>query len=104
MKYSIIESLAIERMESGHKCLNLTNGIGWEDFPAFAEQIVVALGAKVTLRNDMPDVRLWVIEADGIRLRLVFDDFPAVVTLESSSAEADSLIEHFYSNWKASLQ
>src|ERR1700723_2709718 len=69
------DALALTTMASGHLCLNLSEEVTWEDFPAYANAFLSAVGGKRTRVAEAADVRLWEVTIDGQQLRLVFDDF-----------------------------
>jgi Protein of unknown function (DUF3630) len=91
-----LESLAKTKMASGHLCLNLTAKVSWEAFPAFADWFILTVGGKVIQQTDAPDMRLWDVEIDFRPLRLVFDDYPLMVSLESSDEAGDSIVEEVH--------
>lgn len=77
------ELLKITNMHSGHLCLELTECISWDLFPSVAEATTQVIGAKILEKIDGPDIRIWKIEFGGAMLRLVFDDYPVMMTIES---------------------
>ncbi|RCV88968.1 DUF3630 family protein [Billgrantia montanilacus] len=84
--------LDIELMKSGRSCLNLNSRVDWEGFPAYAESLARALGAKIQKKTDSFDIRIWELLIEGELIRLVFDDFPVMVSLESTSEAGDSIL------------
>jgi len=92
MKNLIAEILNINKMASGHLCLNITEKICWEDFPEYAESIVELLRGEIFSRTDGPDIRLWNVVINGQNYRLAFDDYPIAVSLESNDDAADKEI------------
>lgn len=90
------DMLAIEKMASGHECLNLSERISWENFPCFAEDFVALLGAEIVEKINGPDMRLWKIRYKTSTLRLVFDDYPLMVSLESSNNNGDQIIQDLH--------
>jgi hypothetical protein len=86
------DALVLTVMASGHLCLNLSESVSWEDFPAYANAVLAAVGGKRTRSAEASDVRLWEVVIDGQTLRLVFDDFPAMVSLESQDALGDAVL------------
>jgi len=82
----------IELMKSGRSCLNLNSRIAWEQFPEYAENLAHVLGAKIQKKTDSFDVRIWEFLIQGELARLVFDDFPVMVSLESTSETGDSVL------------
>lgn len=95
LPYSL-DSLALKTMASGHLCLNLTEQIGWAEFPAFADKFIDSIGGTITHRSDGSDLRLWEICLDEHVLRFVFDDYPVMVSLESSDDKGDATLERLH--------
>lgn len=91
-----LDSLALNTMASGHLCLNLTERIGWEEFPVFAERFIPSIRGEITRKSDGPDLRLWEVTIDAQPLRFVFDDFPVMVSLESPNDEGDAILKRLY--------
>jgi hypothetical protein len=91
-----LDSLAIEKMASGHLCSNLSKVIGWETFPKFADAFVGFVDGQILSRDDGVDIRLWTLLIDGQKLWLVFDDFPLMTSLESSDSEGDRVINEVH--------
>jgi hypothetical protein len=85
--------LELEPMASGHRSLRLTRDVRWEDFPAYAEAVVVALGGEVTSRADAPAERVWSVTIAGAAFWISFDDFGLGVSLDARDAQADAAIE-----------
>lgn len=98
-----LDSLALNTMASGHVCLNLTERISWEDFPAFAERFVPAIRGEITGKSDGVDLRLWEVTIDAQPLRFVFDDFPVMVSLESPNDKGDEILKRIYGQLAKSL-
>lgn len=90
------ELLKITNMHSGHLCLELTERISWDSFPGVAEATIQAIGAKILEKIDGPDARIWKVEAGGAMLRLVFDDYPVMMTIESSDDLGDMQLRLIY--------
>lgn len=80
-------------MTSGHLCLDITENMTWEDFPIYAKNLLKFLGGKIISKFDGPDIRIWDVRINKKNYRLVFDDYPLMVALESSDNEADSEIK-----------
>lgn len=87
------DALAIQKMASGHACLNLTSRINWEGFPSFADAFVRSIGGLITSKSDAPDIRVWEVCVDNSALRLVFDDYPVMVSLESTDDKSDETLQ-----------
>jgi len=100
MNLSRLDSLGMDRMVSGHLCLNLSQNVNWDEFPDFANELLDLLKGTVLSRCDGVDVRLWNVVVDGMKLKLVFDDFPIMTTFESSDGDGDALLQQIYSKLK----
>lgn len=91
-----LDSLAIEKMASSHESLSLSERISWEDFPRFAEDLISLFGGEIIEKIDGPDIRLWQVKYRASTLRLVFDDYPLMVSLESLDSNGDLIIHDLY--------
>lgn len=76
-------------MASGHLCLEFKEAMDWDSFAQFATRVLNRIGAKVTEKADAVDMRIWTLERCGVKLRLVYEDYPSQASLESSSPEGD---------------
>jgi len=74
----------------------LSESVEWDGFPAYADSFLTALGGKKTGTADAADARLWEVTIDGQQLRLVFDDFPVMVSLESADPLGDAVLRSLY--------
>ncbi len=83
-----LEKLTLSTMASGNQWLLLTERVGWEGFPMYAEWVAAALDLKVDSRGWTVVDHLWEVEAGGHSYLLVFDDFPFGVTLEARDKAA----------------
>jgi hypothetical protein len=90
------DALALTTTASGHLCLNLSETVSWEEFPAYANAVLTTMGGKRIRVAEAADIRLWEVTIEGQTLRLVFDDFPAMVSLESGDAEGDAILRRLY--------
>ncbi len=88
-----VELLKIIPMASGHLCLNLTENVSWEKFPCYAEKLLKYLNGNIVSKIDAVDVRIWNININNVGFRLTYDDWPIMVSIESSGSESDSIIE-----------
>jgi hypothetical protein len=88
-----LECLRVESMASGDLSLRLTECIGWEDFPGYAETVVGWLGGVIAARADSAAERVWDVRIQGQRFWLALDDFGLGVSLDSQDAEASIRIE-----------
>ena len=80
-------------MASGHLCLHITEKINWEEFPEYAAMLLKFLNGKTMYKADAPDIRVWDVLINKKKYRLVFDDYPVMVSLESDDDEADNGIK-----------
>lgn len=87
---SQIFSLGI--MSSGRVFLSLNSEVEWENFPEYAERLLSVLDGVIQKKTDSFDVRIWEVSIRGESLRLVFDDFPVMVSLESVSEAGDKIL------------
>ncbi|PBQ01771.1 hypothetical protein CCL17_13510 [Pseudomonas congelans] len=92
-----MKTVRIEKMHSGHSCLNLSAEIDWDNFPRYADSILGLLGGTVTSKSDAVDVRVWDVKIKGEAFFLAYEDFPSMISLESKNANGDALIEEFFS-------
>ena len=83
-------------MTSGHLCLKLTEQVSWEDFPDLAQTVASLVGGEIIQKSDCPDIRVWEINVSGYTLRIVFDDFPVMLTLESTDDRGDVALKLLY--------
>ncbi len=86
------DALALTTMASGHLCLNLSERTSWEEFPAFADALLERIGGVTRAATDTVDLRLWEVLVDGSVMRLVFDDFPAMASLEANDSKGDEVL------------
>jgi hypothetical protein len=91
-----IEKLGISQMTSGRLCLSLSEEISWEAYPRYAEKIIEVCGGVVRGKTESPDIRIWNVVISQQELRLVYEDYPQLVSLESCSAGGDRLLEALY--------
>jgi len=83
-------------MQSGSLCLNLSSRVGWDDFPDFVQKLLRNIGGEIIEKNDAVDIRVWNVDFNGEMLRIVWDDFPVMVSLESSSPSGDQKINEIF--------
>jgi len=91
-----LDKLGLSKMASGHLCLNLSEKISWEIYPDFAESIIKICDGTVKDKVESPEMRIWIVVIAQQELRLVYEDYPQLVSLESCSDEADQLIKNLY--------
>ena len=87
-----LESLGIEKMASSHLCLNLSENVSWEDFPAYADALLKILGGSRVNVAESVEMRIWEVSFAGTGVRFVYDDYPAMVSLESRDEEGDVIL------------
>jgi hypothetical protein len=92
MKTLRTEKLSLLTMASGHVCLNLTEAVGWADFPAYADELIRLLNGSVESKADGVELCIWKVRFGGCGLRLVYEDYPTMISLESSTSDGDSLL------------
>lgn len=81
------------QMASGHLCIEFSETVTWDSFPEFASLIMARIGATVEKREDAVEMRIWSLNLRGVDLRLVYEDYPSQVSLESTSVEADECLK-----------
>jgi hypothetical protein len=101
MKALQTEQLALITMASGHLCLNLTESVGWEDFPAYAGELLRQLNGTVQSKADGVEICVWKVRLGNRELRLVYDDYPTMISLESSTDDGDSLLAELHQKLEA---
>lgn len=90
------DALALTTMSSGHLCVNLSENVSWEGFPAFADALLKRIRGTRTRTTEGVDVRLWDVVIDGQNVQLLFDDFPTMVSLESRDARGDEVLRRVH--------
>lgn len=88
-----LEALQLIHMASGHLALNLTEQVNWAAFPSFARKLVELLGGQMLEDITTVDVRLWLVELQGTHVWLAYEDYPLMVSLESSDVDGDSVLQ-----------
>lgn len=91
-----LEALGMEKMASGHLCLNLTEMVTWEDFPEYGKSLLRVLGGTRIDIAESVEMRIWDVSIYEVELSLVWDDFPAMLSLESSSSEGDAVLQRIH--------
>lgn len=84
---------SLGRMKSGRLYVELTSDVGWDGFPNYANEFVKLFSGRIISKNDSVDTRVWGVIINGRLLRLVYEDFPVMISLESQSEEGDRFIE-----------
>ena len=91
-----LDALGLERMSSGHVCLNLSERVTWQQFPAYAESVLRVTGGKRTRVAESVELRIWDVSFLGATVSLVWSDYPEMVSLESSSTDGDLLLSQIF--------
>ncbi len=90
------DKIKLLKMASGNLYIVLSSEVEWSEFPEFLSYIVDLLNAKIEIKYESVESAIWEIVIDKIDLRLVFDDYPQEVTLESTNEDGDKkLVEIF---------
>lgn len=89
---SPLERLDIQPMASGNQSLMLTEAIGWDAFPEYADAILRCLAGTVVSRTDGPDQRVWTVAIREQLFWLAYDDYPLRVSIDPQDAAASGLI------------
>ena len=84
--------MKLSKMASGNLCLNLSEKIDWDQFEEYANQITSLLKAKVKQKNESVVTIIWDILIDDQPLKLVYDDYPLGVTIESDNEDGNKKI------------
>lgn len=85
-----LEILNINKMASGHLSLDITEKINWEEFATFAEKFIKFFNGSILSKVDGPDIRIWEVDINNHNFRLIFDDYPIMVSLESMDELSDN--------------
>lgn len=88
-----VNASTLRTLNSRHLFLELTSEITWDQFPDFAERLMHLIGGRIKKKTDTVDIRIWVAVIQGEDLRLVFEDFPVLVSLESDTDDGDILLK-----------
>lgn len=80
----------IIKMASGHLSLELSDRVSFDDFPEYAELFLAAVDGSVKKRGDSIIMCIWDVVIKGCKYRLVYDDYPCGVSLESDNETSDS--------------
>jgi len=91
-----LNALEVTQMANGHLCLNLSSTITWDCFPFFADNFLKRYNGKVLDKAESPEMRLWTVEILETIFRLVFDDYPTMVSLESSNTKGDVIVKELF--------
>jgi hypothetical protein len=86
------ENLNLKTMVSGHLCLELSEAVGWDQFPRVAKEITAMIGVTAPDKAEGVEMHIWRFQLPTCQLKLVFDDFPTMVSLESDSLQGDDIL------------
>lgn len=86
----------IEKMASGHLCLELSESVGYENFNEYAEWVISNISGKVKNKNNSYVICIWDVLVEDDSYRLVYEDCPCLISLESSSDSADERMEDIF--------
>lgn len=89
-----MERLVLNQDTVGHVGLELTALPNWKSFERYAEELLRKLDGHVVEKGCSVDMHLWNVEIENIPLRLVYEDFPSRICLESSSEAGDLLVRN----------
>ena len=79
----------IVKMASGHLSLELSGQVSFNGFPDYAELFLSTVGGIIKERNDSIIMCIWEVVINDCRYRLVYDDYPLGVFLESDNDRSD---------------
>lgn len=93
--FEIVDSneMNLEKLNSGHLSLELYSKLNWDDFPSFVDALLQGFSGSVEKKTDTVDIRIWELNMSGERLRVVFEDFPVMASLESDTVGGDRLLQ-----------
>jgi Protein of unknown function (DUF3630) len=97
-----LDKLSLEKKASGHLSLRLSESVAWEDFPLFADELLPLMFGTVVSETDGVEMRIWELKLPRCSLDLVYEDYPAQVSLESSSDEGDDVLRELLDTLKES--
>jgi hypothetical protein len=79
-------------MFSGHVAFDVTEKVGWERFPEFAERFATFVGGTIIKKVRAIDMCIWKIALGSSEIRLIYEDFPMRVCAESDSDIGDNIL------------
>jgi hypothetical protein len=91
-----LDALSVQDTPCGRVCLGLSARVGWQEFPAFAQDLMALCKGTVTQKADTAEIRVWRMSIGDSDVNLVFQDCPALVSLESSDAAGDRALRDLY--------
>lgn len=84
--------LVAEMNRYGWLRVELTSSVGWDGFPDYANRFIGFLSGSIGGKVDAVDVRIWEVCVHGENMRLVYDDFPVMITLEAGSNRGNEIV------------
>jgi hypothetical protein len=96
-----LDALSIHAMASGHLCLDLSEQVSWEAFSSYADDLLEFAGGKKIGAAESAEMKIWKVIVAGCELRLVQDDFPAMVSFESSDGNGDEVLRQLHAKLTA---
>ncbi|MGI2030382.1 DUF3630 family protein [Endozoicomonas acroporae] len=79
----------LQKMASGHLSLELSDKITLDEFPEFANRLISVVGGIVEEKNHSVIMCIWDVSINDKQYRLVYDDYPCGVSLESDNDDSD---------------
>jgi hypothetical protein len=95
-----LQKLTLRVMASGHQCLELSEEIDWDEFPQFAEKLIMIVGVKIIDKAESVEMRIWNLQFPTCRIRLVYDDYPQMISLESDTPQGDDILKNLAEQMK----
>lgn len=90
----LMNVLTIKVNERGYVKLDLTDRIGWDDFPSFADTVVSLIGAVVLIKRRIVYMHMWDLQLNNTLIRFVFEDYPLTTSLESADPKDYATLEN----------
>lgn len=87
-----VESLNIIEMCSGNLLLEITSEVTWDNFHIFADKLIEYLDGSIREKNCGVDIIIFDVIINEYNYQLVFDDFPVMVSLESTDKNSSENI------------
>ncbi|HFD11995.1 MAG TPA: DUF3630 family protein [Crenotrichaceae bacterium] len=92
--------LNLTTMHSGNLCLELTECVSWEEYPEYVDEFMGLIGGRIVNKNDAPDMGIWIIEIGAHKIRIVYEDYPQMISLEPNDIDSNELIEKLFKRLK----
>lgn len=80
-------------MASGHLCIEFAESSSWDGFAIFVERLIARIGGVITAKVNAVETKIWTLKHSDCELRVVFDDYPSQVSLESPSEMGDIVMQ-----------